>query len=168
MRNELERYRTLLQSAVWQTQSVGTNRLTAKETAWLLSTDSLTVKLKRHCGQFHVELLNQDWYPNPLANESAVLPAGQDYFVREVFLYGNGQRWIFARTVIPASLSRRFPPLLALGQKPLGEFLFEQKFRRDALQWSKINGLAARRSLFYMQADALLVTELFLDDFGYL
>ncbi|MGV6988570.1 chorismate--pyruvate lyase family protein [Testudinibacter sp. P80/BLE/0925] len=158
-------YRTWLQSAVWQQ---GATALSATEQEWLLCAESLTAKLKRHCKLFQVELLHQGWQNELFSNESAVLAKNQRYWLREVFLYGDQQPWLFARTVIPEQLCIQFPPLLALGDKPLGEFLFEQKFVRGELEWSKMDGLAARRSVFSMQDSWLLVSELFLDDFGYL
>ncbi|MGR6980563.1 chorismate--pyruvate lyase family protein [Testudinibacter sp. P27/CKL/0425] len=165
--SEIQHYRTLLQSAVWQPATSDTHSLSAAEKAWLLGEDSLTAKLKRHCHHFRVELLNQSWQQALLPNEGAVLPPDQAYLIREVFLYGDQQRWVFARTVIPAALCQQFPQLQTLGEKSLGEFLFEQKLARGELQWSKLNTLSARRSLFSDATSGLLVTELFLDDFGY-
>lgn len=163
--NTIERYRTWLQSAVWQRDATA---LSTAERDWLLCEHSLTAKLKQHCNLFQVELLQQGWQSELFGNESAVLANDQRYWLREVFLYGDQQRWIFARTVIPEQLCTQFPQLLALGDKPLGEFLFEQKFARGELEWSKMDNLAARRSVFSMQDSSLLVSELFLDDFGYL
>ncbi|MGR3807219.1 chorismate--pyruvate lyase family protein [Pasteurella testudinis] len=165
MLDMVKKYRTLLQSAVWQQSATA---LSSPERDWLLCEQSLTAKLKQHCERFQVELLQQGWQNELFGNESAVLAADETYWLREVFLYGDQQRWIFARTVIPAQLCQQFPQLLALGNKPLGEFLFEQKFARGKLEWSKMGDLAARRSVFTVQDSGLLVSELFLDDFGYL
>ncbi len=166
-------HRTLLESAVWQSDKQ-VESLTGTEQEWLLCADSLTAKLKQNCREFSVKLLCQQWVTQLTDNESAVLAPDQRYFIREVFLYGDQQAWVFARTVMPEQICRRFPQLMALAEKPLGEFLFEQKLERSGLQWSKIGQLAARRSLFTAESssanspDSLLVTELFLEDFNLL
>ncbi|TNG91684.1 chorismate lyase [Pasteurellaceae bacterium USgator11] len=177
MLNLVQQYRNLIQSAVWQDEAL-IAPLTPAEQEWLLCSDSLTAKLKAQCQQFEVELLSQNWQQDLAKSESAVLPADQSYLIREVFLHGDRQRWVFARTVIPQQLCRQFPQLMQLGAKPLGEFLFEQQLGRSGLQWSKSKNLSARRSLFYVQTGGetniakpslgLLVAELFLKDFGYL
>lgn len=168
MHSLIRGYRKLLQSAVWQQAELNKHNLTSIEMEWLLCAESLTSKLKQHCTVFRVQVLNQQWSDRLLDGESAVLALSKRYLVREVFLYGDGQRWIFARTVIPEYLCQQFPQLLEWGETPLGEFLFQHKLERGKLEWSKINTLAARRSRFSQQTDGLLVTELFLEDFGYL
>ena len=117
-------HRTLLESAVWQSDKQ-VESLTGTEQEWLLCADSLTAKLKQNCREFSVKLLCQQWVTQLTDNESAVLAPDQRYIIREVFLYGDQQAWVFARTVMPEQICRRFPQLMALAEKPLGEFLFE-------------------------------------------
>ncbi len=153
---------------------------------WLFDSGSLTRRLIQACsGQFSVEVISQAWQ-RPMLNESRRLglPAHRFAWVRQVRLYCDDQAWVFARTVIPPSSLRGPLQYLAnLGTRPLGAVLFsEPTMRRDALEVCCLRSehrmystatqhLAAhgnndclwgRRSVFYLHAKPLLVSEIFL------
>lgn len=151
---------------------------------WLLDPGSLTQRLVDACdGQFRVEVLSQG-YGRPERNEARLLRMriGQRALIREVRLYCGDEPWVFARTVIPhRTLSGPRRRLLFLGNKPLGAVLFaDPSMRRDEMQISCIRPdhelhrhalgsgkgssepIWGRRSVFYLNEQPLLVSEVFL------
>jgi chorismate--pyruvate lyase len=152
---------------------------------WLHDRGSLTARLKMACtsGDFRVQVLAQGW-GRPLYSERALLGMrrGEIALVREVALLCGGERWVFARTLIPAS-TLRGPArrLVHLGERPLGEVLFSDPHMqrgetevarllpRHPLFASAVGGLArppekiwGRRTLYYLSRRPLLVNEIFL------
>lgn len=147
---------------------------------WLFNQDSLTRRLSALSdGGFSVTPLREGW----LAlrdDECAALdvPPGSPGWVREVYLRGNGQRWVFARSVAARqALEGSGLDLQQLGSRSLGELLFsDQAFTRGELQacrypatWlpaeARENALWARRSCFRRGELAVLVAEVFLPAF---
>ena len=101
--------------------------------------------------------------------------AGSQGWVREVFLLGAGQPWVFARSVAARSvLEGSGFDLALLGTRSLGELLFsDSAFTRGELQachypaaWLpaavREEALWARRSCFRREKLGLLVAEVFL------
>ena len=150
---------------------------------WLLDQGSLTAKLvARSQGDFRVQVLHQV-VARPLLSEQRLLgmTAGRQALVREVVLFGRGQPWVFARSLVPlTSLTGRLRQLRWLRERPLGTFLFAQPgLRRGALQFSCIHPeqpylpaelvtdepLWGRRSVFSLEGKPLLVSEVFLPQF---
>jgi len=147
---------------------------------WLFNQDSLTRRLSALSdGGFSVTPLCEGW----LAlrdDECAALdvPPGSPGWVREVYLRGNGQPWVFARSVAARqALEGSGLDLQQLGSRSLGELLFsDQAFTRGELQacrypatWlpaeARENALWARRSCFRRGELAVLVAEVFLPAF---
>ncbi|MPY25709.1 chorismate lyase [Shewanella psychropiezotolerans] len=88
---------------------------------WLLSSGSLTQKLRSHCTKFEVKILGEGTI-TPFNGE---FPTQRQAWVREVLLCLDGVAWIFARTLIPANLlDKKETEFLTLGTRPLGELLF--------------------------------------------
>ena len=138
---------------------------------WLLDPGSLTQRLiNASQGDFRVEVVRQLW-GRPTRSEARALgiPPRQLALIREVQLIGNGQPWVFARTIIPAStLTGKQRKLNYLGNRSLGSVLFrDPTMRRGALQVNRLNlttgeTVWARRSVFYLSNKPLLVAEVFL------
>lgn len=150
---------------------------------WLLDQGSLTAKLLHaSAGDLRVRLLAQG-FARPRRSERRALGMAGGYcaLVREVVLQGRGQNWVFARSLIPVtSLTGRLRQLRRLRERPLGGFLFAQPdLQRGAMELSDIgpehhylppwlqagNRLWGRRSVFWLEARPLLVSETFLPDF---
>ncbi|MCU1718943.1 chorismate--pyruvate lyase family protein [Pseudomonas sp. 5P_3.1_Bac2] len=147
---------------------------------WLFNQDSLTRRLtKLSANGFSVVPLLQGWAPLR-DDECAVLgvAAGSSGWVREVYLCGHDQPWVFARSVAARSaLEDSALDLAELGNRSLGELLFsDQAFARGELQvcrypaaWlpspDQQEGLWARRSSFSRGPLAVLVAEVFLPSF---
>lgn len=154
--------------------------------SWLVSTGSLTARLKKNCHDFQVKILNEGWQ-KPFANECNALgitPA-ELVFVRHVHLCCGDNAAIFARTVIPnASLVGGLSHLTQLGDRPLGELLFSVPgiergmlevacFEPQSSFYDTLVGptnmkvrqtLWGRRSVFVIDHCPLLVSEIFLSD----
>jgi probable chorismate--pyruvate lyase len=131
---------------------------------WLFEKGSLTARLKQRCHQFEVKVQSEKWIEKTFENETALLPA-ESYWCREVVLYGDGEPWVAARTLISKDLLTHYQSLSTLGNKPIGEWLFSLSAQRGGIQWAKDleSGLYARRSLFLVQEMPLLISELFLE-----
>jgi chorismate--pyruvate lyase len=104
-------------------------------------------------------------------------------WLREVYLCCGAQRWVYARTVIPAgTLHGELQQLTRLGTRPLGEFIFaDPTLERGDVQLGTVQDatsfagptdsvaslqgrLWGRRAVFRLQGKPLLVTEFFLPD----
>jgi len=147
--------------------------------SWLYDERSLTKKLEGVCQHFSVQVRQQKIVSpcdHPLSgyfsNEDKIL-------VREVFLYCDNLPVVFAQTEIPLStLTEQQAQLAEIGSQSLGNILFEDPcMRRGAIEIAQFTDksiftsldlkqnftpLWARRSLFYLNNNPLLVSELFL------
>lgn len=149
----------------------------ALQRGWLFDQDSLTRRLTALSkDDFSVLPLHEGWQTLRLDETSALgVPAKAQGWVREVFLRGNGQTWVFARSVAARSaLEGSGLALDQLGSRSLGELLFSDRaFLRGELQVSRYpaawlpdavrdDQLWARRSCFRRGELAVLVAEVFL------
>jgi chorismate lyase len=150
---------------------------------WLLDQGSLTAKLIHLShGHFQVRVLRQ--LPARASRDEARalgISLHQRCLVREVVLMGGGEDWVYARSVLPlSSLTGRLRHLRKQGNRPLGAFLFSQpQLKRSPIALSLISRHDAylpdallgdqqawgRRSIFYIDAKPLLVSEVFLPGF---
>lgn len=147
---------------------------------WLFDQGSLTRRLTTLSAErFAVQPLQQGWQVLR-ADECAALqvPAGSLGWVREVFLLGTGQPWVFARSVAARrALEGSGFELGKLGSRSLGELLFSDRaFVRGELQacrypaaWLpdtvRAEQLWGRRSCFRRDGLGVLVAEVFLPAF---
>ncbi|RMQ48096.1 putative chorismate pyruvate-lyase [Pseudomonas cichorii] len=144
---------------------------------WLFNQDSLTRRLTcLSADTFSVTPLLEGWQPLRADECTALeLPEASLGWVREVYLRGHGEKWVFARSVAARSaLLEGGLNLDELGTRSLGELLFSDKaFERGPLQvcrypeaWlptaDATSGLWARRSRFSRGALSVLVAEVFL------
>ena len=170
---------------VWRPKSqVVRSRIDPNFVSWLLDTSSLTERLMNYCpGGFSVKVLHQAW-ELPMMNEAKRLniPSRTYALVRQVHLLCNDHPVVYARTIIPSqSLRGKQRRLSRLGQKPLGAVLFADKsMQRTEMELAYITPVQApyreatlylpeaslpiwgRRSVFYLQHQPLLVSEIFL------
>ncbi|WP_299182407.1 chorismate lyase [uncultured Neptuniibacter sp.] len=141
--------------------------------SWLTDKGSLTQRLKllSH-NNFRVEVVRQGWM-RPTRSEAKALNMDHRQFalIREVQLIGNDQPWVYARSIIPAqTLTGNRRQLKMLGNRSLGTLLFtDPTMRRGPLQISSLKLLDqrrvwARRSIFYLAGQPLLVSEVFLPE----
>ncbi|MHC6228084.1 chorismate--pyruvate lyase family protein [Pseudomonas sp. X10] len=144
---------------------------------WLFDQGSLTRRLTRLSDDhFAVTPLYEGW--QRLRDDECLaldLPPGAEGWVREVYLRGHGQAWVFARSVAARSaLLRGGLDLETLGSRSLGELLFcDQAFTRHPIEVCRYpqawlpadaphDGLWGRRSRFEREGLNVLVAEVFL------
>lgn len=148
---------------------------------WLLEAGSLTRRLTlASSNRFSVEPLQEGWASlRDDECQALEVPAGSEGWVREVYLLGAGQRWIFARSVAtrPALEASGFA-LDQLGKRSLGHLLFsDPAFARGVLELCRYPSALlpadcrgtpqpwARRSRFCRGSLSILVAEVFLPAF---
>ena len=144
---------------------------------WLFDEGSLTRRLTAISDNaFSVLPLYEGWQVlRPDECAALDLPQGVQGWVREVYLRGHGEPWVFARSVAGKhSLHEGGLNMDELGTRSLGELLFsDQAFERGAMQVCHYprNGLPqadqadhlwARRSRFVRGKLSVLVAEVFL------
>ncbi|WP_043307713.1 chorismate lyase [Pseudomonas sp. ML96] len=147
---------------------------------WLFNQESLTRRLTALSQQrFSVQPLQQGWQVLRVDECNALqVPAGSMGWVREVYLLGAGQPWVFARSVAARhALEGSGLDLGKLGSRSLGELLFSDRaFARGELQacrypaaWlpseARAEQLWGRRSCFRRDSLGVLVAEVFLPAF---
>ena len=162
---------------LWLLQSQLTPSPDSLTLDWLFDEGSLTRRLTRLSDDgFSVTPLFEGW-DNLRDDECAALnlAVGSEGWVREVYLRGHGEAWVFARSVASrAALQGDGLHMDELGSRSLGELLFcDQAFQRRAIevcrypeQWlptdAKAPELWGRRSRFDRGALSVLVAEIFL------
>lgn len=149
----------------------------ARELDWLNEQGSLTQRLTSLGDDtFAVEPLVEGWQILR-DDECAALgvPSASEGWVREVYLYGRRQPWVFARSVAARTALERHPFALdRLGTTSLGHLLFrDPAFVRQPIEACRYpaallppavrtSGLWGRRSLFCQGPLGVLVAEVFL------
>lgn len=150
---------------------------------WLHNRGSLTLRIMQHCERFAVRNV-RDGKANIALDESAILDIAPQRLAwsREVFLHADDQPVVFAHSACNIrSLGSAWHSLRNLGNRPLGAVLFSlPEVRRMPLHYNALHAqhplyrraacalgdppsrLWARRSLFYLHGEPLLVTEVFL------
>ena len=149
---------------------------------WLEHSGSLTARLIKHSpGEFAVKIVRQEMGIPTLNERQAVqMKRPVRALIREVVLCGRGKPWVFARSILPlTSLVGPLRHLRRQDTRPLGAFLFSQpQLVRSAIEVAVITPdqayvpphlcagqpLWGRRSVFYLHAKPLLVSEVFLPD----
>lgn len=145
--------------------------------SWLFDQGSLTRRLTElSAGAFSVQPLVQGWQ-TLREDECAALQLreGSVGWVREVYLCGHAQPWVFARSVAARqALLASDLDLESLGSRSLGQLLFsDSAFSRGELQARRYPAawlpaavreeqLWARRSCFNRDSLGVLVMEAFL------
>lgn len=154
--------------------------LDATMQSWLLDTGSLTERLQSISTHFEVKVLGQTLLALEASEQRALTArCSQKWQIREVILYGDGQPWVFARSALPDHMCRS--TWANLGNQPLGQRIFNDPnfvrsdfeighVQRHPLTQASIDTSAilqqrwARRSVFTINEDKLLVAEAFLPD----
>lgn len=146
---------------------------------WLLDTGSLTERLQSHTRDFEVELLGQQTLNIGNNEQNALKTQHKQAIVREVFLKGDHQNWVFAHSLMTTNIYEdNCRSLTELGNQPLGKVIFnDNRFSRSPFELCKLSGdshlhqvlnidfeldLWGRRSLFSFKDYGILVAEIFL------
>jgi len=149
---------------------------------WLQNSGSLTRRIQQRCNNFRVEPVFQS-LATACNDELAILKLrpGELAHVREVYLYCGKTPVVFAHSVVARKdLRGAWCGLSKLGNKSLGTMLFTNPItKRTPFEFRKLNPthplfyqacknmtilpdkLWARRSLFTLDGQPILVTEVF-------
>lgn len=141
---------------------------------WLVETESLTARLRARCPTgFRVRVLSSG--DADLTADEAEWTGRSHGFLREVHLCCGETPWVYARTLVMNGGDSE-ARLRGLGEKPLGDWAFEQDATwRDALEVARLDHAAlpaalaeevalwGRRSVLRTGDDALYISEYFLD-----
>ncbi|EGM76770.1 4-hydroxybenzoate synthetase (chorismate lyase) [Rheinheimera sp. A13L] len=140
---------------------------------WLLCQGSLTALLKSHCQTFRLELVAEHWQRLPDYLQQQWQQAVG--LKRDVILWCDGKPCVYAQSWLPESTLEQMEPLARLGAQPLGEYIFQHvSLERGVIEVALLesglvlpvvgeqNELWARRSVFSVQQQPLLVQEIFL------
>lgn len=154
--------------------------LTSEQSAWLLECGSLTAKLKETYLHFEVKVLSEKQFILNSEQAQVLGIAPQPVLCREVLLYGDDVARVYAQSWIPTAQLNHSNALLNLGNKPLGEYIFQHpELKRHAIEvtcFDRPQELAplftltdlpqerlwSRRSVFSLQDLRLMVCETFL------
>ena len=171
-------------SPAWQAlDDAAATGLPADLRPWITLSTSMTVRLRASVrSQVRVELVRHG--PGTLHEDERGCFEGAAALghVREVCLHGAGRPLLAARTVHVSARLAQAPGFAGLGTRPLGELLFgdgvqacwsRREFSRLAAPsplWPLVQRCAAgpqppcwaRRSVFWLLGEPLLVTEIFL------
>jgi chorismate lyase len=150
---------------------------------WLRNSGSLTGRIMQRCERFSVQNV-KDGKARIAFDESAILKIAptQLAWSREVFLLADDSPVVFAHSACSIrALQGAWHSLRNLGNRPLGAVLFSHpEVSRQPLHYNALRAqhplyrratsvlkdppdrLWARRSLFYLHGEPLLVTEVFL------
>ncbi len=151
---------------------------------WLSDTGSLTQRLLDASeGKLSVQIIRQCLDAPRLSERLALgLAPRRLALIREVILLGDGEPWVYARSVLPmTTLTGPLRKLRRLDNRPLGALLFQSpSMTREPVEVACHNSANAklpvvlghidtplwgRRSVFRLNRKPLLVSEIFLPDF---
>ena len=154
-----------------------------RQRSWLQDRGSLTRRIQDRCDKFCVKRVFQS-LSRVYGDELDVmgLRANELAMVREVYLYCGDTPVVFAHSVVAhKNLRGAWRGLSGLGNKSLGTVLFTNpRIKRTPLEFKKVSrghflydractrlpekpaNLWARRSLFTLHGQSILVTEVFL------
>jgi chorismate--pyruvate lyase len=157
--------------ASWQ--SAGQLVLPAQLEPWLISQGSLTALLKSRCQAFRLELVTEHWQALPDFLQQRWQQV--EGLKRDVILWCDDKACVYAQSWLPESTLEQMQPLARLGAQPLGEYIFQHaSLERGAIEVALLEPglllpvvgrqqqLWARRSIFSVQQQPLLVQEIFL------
>ena len=168
----------------WQNKESSLQDITdARVQPFLFHQESLTQFIQQRCsGLFNIELITESWQQAQQDEISLLsLTKNESTFIRKSLLKCDNENLVYARTVIPEkTLTGKNQKLTKLGDKPLGDFLFNDKttYRSD-MRYAKIpvdcelyneatkslnisSELWGRQSLVYIEKQPLVITEIFL------
>lgn len=168
---EVTRVNSPLNSLNGHWQSAQSMALPAMLAPWILEPASLTARLRRHCQQFQVQVLQQQQLALPDFLQAG-LGGPQPALLREVILWCNNLPCVYAQSWLPQSTLQALSPLAQLGDTPLGDYIFQHaSLTRGPIEAAVLpiclpdtaaQQCYSRRSVFQLQGHPLLVAEAFL------
>lgn len=152
---------------------------------WLLYSASFMKKLQQYGVSPRIKVLRQHWkFPTWHEKQALHMKTRAYALIREVLIYSEGKKWMYARTVFPRqTLTGQQRCLARLKTRSLGSILFkdptlerdpfdvtcllpEMPFHQFVTQQANIiaDAIWGRRSRFVLRGKPLLLSEFFLPD----
>ncbi len=171
----------------WQYFTIGDyNNIPSKYINWLIRPFVLSDALKRVCSKFEVKCISQEFgFMNDDEAEVLNCTTLDLGMVRQTLLIGDDKNLVYARVAIPKQTYIHNRDMLRIiGDKPIGaSFLYNNpKISRSIFQFKlltpgdqlfqnavvglqeKPNELWARRSIFYVYNDPMIISEVFFEN----
>lgn len=168
----------------WSPLNAVAGRAPQELLSWLAEPGLLTARVRALCGPTlgfrRLGRLREAGLPPSLRERLQV--NDETCLLREVEFCSDGDRIVFAQTVLPASTLSRYPWLRELGDSPLGEALrqVDDPVDREPLEYAELAdghplahaarpgggeaGLWARRAVYRLGGFPILVQEVFLPE----
>ncbi len=166
--------------APWSSR-LSTESLSTSLRDWLQYPDSLTQALKKLSSSYRIRLLSQDWNEITRTEKVFLKDDSKRYMVREIEQWCGDKMLVAARSIFPEnSIDSPKHPLRYLGCTSLGDYLFQNasiapKSFEFSLQYPQnflyqrfigcfekpLEMLYARRRLFFMHKNPILIMEIF-------
>ena len=130
----------------------------------ILSEYNLTAALRERYTNVAVKIIVQELACATVTEQELLQINEAQSWIREIYLQGDGINIIHARVVAPYATYKAFQVQFdALGDSFLGEsFLYQIPHTRSPFEYKQINDQWLRWSIFYIENNKLIVSELFL------
>ena len=92
---------------------------------WLLESGSLTARLKAYSTSFRLQVIAETAVDLPPFLQGCFAKPVQRCVRREVLMWCNEQPAVYAQSWLPETSMQQIKALVALGDQPLGELLFQ-------------------------------------------
>jgi len=168
-----------LEQARWSSEIQNLAKQPSMNTqAWLTKPHILGDALAKVHGAIQVKLLGQD-FAKVFEHEQAYLNTnfntndGHSYWVREVYLHTKDKILTYGRVTIPlVTFKNNEQKITTLKNQSFGKVILysHPNYTRSAFEYAVIEHEGVdywcRRSLFWLNADPLIVTEVYMRDLG--
>ena len=137
--------------------------------SWLLENGPITKKIKKN-GSFKLHLIQDELSPIEQEDKDFIDCTSNEIKLREVILFCNDEPIVFAQTIIPVeTISKGLEQLGNLGNKPLGDILFEKDiFTKDKVVYALFENASSlywgRKAKYFVKGYKFSVLEIFLID----
>jgi len=137
--------------------------------SWLLENGPITNRIKKK-GSFKLHLIQDELSFIKQEDKDFIDCTSNDIKLREVILFCNDEPIVFAQTIIPVeTISKGLEQLGNLGNKPLGDILFEKDiFTKDKVVYALFENASSlywgRKAKYFVKGYKFSVLEIFLID----
>lgn len=164
-----------LEKATWSPHTEGLAQQPPAHTqTWLTKPHILGDALAKAHGAIEVQLLSQD-FAKAFEHERVYLNTDNDHdcWVREVYLYSKEKILTYGRvTIPPVTFKHNERKITELKNQSFGKVILysHPNYKRSDFEYAVIQHEGVdywcRRSLFWLDADPLIVTEIYMTDLG--
>ncbi len=110
--------------------NIDVNLIPEKILPWIIDEQSMTQAMRRVCKNMTINVLSQQWCKPTLSEILYLqLDPSQDATIREIEMLGDGEVWVYARTILPPKLvyGQYRDLFLQLGRRSIGDILYSHE-----------------------------------------